>query len=576
MSTAPISKKEFNEILDRAELSNSSVLLDDCYAATFLNSVWEATHAIWENVDQKNYTRHGLDHSYRIIGYFFALDGLYDWTPYERMLFIAAALLHDIGMQVNIWGPSVKGWKSPEKGFSTDSVRRNHCRNGFKLISQFVRGKVELKFPPPFCERRTGYLTPLHRAAHIAFAHSGEEYLGYLAKDDQWRACKLQAENYRPRLLAGALRICDELDLCCSRIAYPEQIWGWNFSDESRRHWLACYFVEACEVKIHEKKLASMELRWRTPIASKSALVKNISTLISKLRVFKLNQEIQRVNSFLKQCNEAEYCLMSDVKMSKQPVDFAISGGVSLSKIGEVLRTASGRPSSDTRTGKSLVPAEAAVPPQSPSSVSENIQLIRPFSGPLKSTLRKWFDENKVPHHYALRNGEHTDTYVHCRSLVSNQELLRNLADTISMQHRHRGITAVLGVGTSAIPLAVNVAYRLNCCVSFTFLATSPGYHETELEVAFGRKHKLLMIDDIISSGRAASRILDRLRDRDGLPQEIYHHSIFRLGRQRYTDPERRIRSYSWFVHIPEVYYAPGERECSLCRAGTELIKESV
>ena len=49
------------------------------------------------------FTDHGIDHSIRIIENFNKLNEVYEWSNYEKILFTAAALIHDIGMNYRYW-----------------------------------------------------------------------------------------------------------------------------------------------------------------------------------------------------------------------------------------------------------------------------------------------------------------------------------------------------------------------------------------------------------------------------------------------------------------------------------------
>ena len=61
--------------------------------SSFLTTVWESAAQVWEDVDLRDFTNHDLKHSIRILGFFEKLDTIYNWSNYEKVIFIAAALV---------------------------------------------------------------------------------------------------------------------------------------------------------------------------------------------------------------------------------------------------------------------------------------------------------------------------------------------------------------------------------------------------------------------------------------------------------------------------------------------------
>jgi len=207
--------------------------------------------------------------------------------------------------------------------------------------------------------------------------------------------------------------------------------------------------------------------------------------------------------------------------------------------------------------------------------------------------MMELFDKNQDPGHFELINRkEHTDTYLNCRTLVSDQDLLKAIAQHIWKTHvETHEIDCVLAVGTSAIPLAVNLAYRFECGVTFTLSRVKvetkriddpetpklneekrQDYNLIEMVPTYEEGQNLLIIDDVISGGSVAQDILEFLYDDMGKkPGKVYHHSIFRLGNREYIRDDR-IVEYDYIEHIPDVMYA--SENCPLCQKGEQLIRE--
>src|ERR1035438_10453126 len=115
-------------------LKLDGVSLYDCKPQEFLHPICVFVNAIWQDVDLTHYTNHDTRHSLSIIEYFLKLQELYDWSGYEKMLFAAAALIHDIGMQFNRWAPRVADSRFPMAALSPDDVRNRHVTFGHDLM----------------------------------------------------------------------------------------------------------------------------------------------------------------------------------------------------------------------------------------------------------------------------------------------------------------------------------------------------------------------------------------------------------------------------------------------------------
>ena len=98
-----------------------------------------------------------------------------------------------------------------------------------------------------------------------------------------------------------------------------------------------------------------------------------------------------------------------------------------------------------------------------------------------------------------------------------------------------------MAVGTSAIPIAVNLANRIKCSVTFTVSRikiqkkdvsdelpspSNPEYYPAEIIPTVDTDSNLLIIDDIISGGSVAKEIIDLLYSENMKPKKIFHFSV--------------------------------------------------
>lgn len=573
MNIVPSEINSANALLRSTELADK--LFYGFSATLLVSSVWESVTQIWQNVEETAYTNHDINHSLHIIKYFFQLDKLYEWSTYEKLIFVIAALIHDIGMQYNIWGPGLKLDGLPHVRISSSEVRRLHAETGAALVFGFVSGKIVPEFPPPFC---SGDLqkTALTRAASVAFAHSGEDFLKLLEANNPNNLSRpIEGHKYRPRLLAGILRLCDELDGSYERIRQPGRLYSSELEKHSRMHWFSCYLVESTEVTVTDEGVANINLQWRVPDSASETQRSDIRLLLGSMREAKIRNEIEFVNNFFSRCKEPQHKKPYVVTLASMPTTWPFE---IKSEFVEMLQT-SVQSRNDIAPGTIAARKTDETGACNFSAADVPIEIFSelPVAVTLDDALLRWFNSNRDIGHYELQNGEHTDTYLNCRTLVSNQDLILMISDQIlgALDAENIKITDVLAVGTSAIPLAVNLSHRLQCASSFTMFRRQYGkkasYHPIEVMPSIQENGVVLIVDDVISGGRVASKTLDTVAAFQ--PKAVYHQAIFRLGKREYV-PDARITKYFSVIHIDSVNYFSKD-QCKLCDQGLELICEA-
>jgi len=150
----------------------------------------------------------------------------------------------------------------------------------------------------------------------------------------------------------------------------------------------------------------------------------------------------------------------------------------------------------------------------------------------------------------------------------------------------------VVGVGTSAMSIAVGSALRLQAAVTFTF-NSPPGvlsrrkHFFSEVEPSFDTvrpNQVVLLVDDIISVGVGTQTVIERLVEASqgsiSLSQ-IVHYTIFELspnrlgGAQLNTAVRLPIRAYRSLVRIEDALTYPSIEHCQLCAEGEPFQSES-
>lgn len=213
-----------------------SLKINDNDLLVCFNNIEAHVTKIWNPPLLQHYTRHGIDHSQRII------DRLGDLlqehndllNDQERFILLAAIYLHDIGMQ----SPIDAGLPEKEQYTLKDSeiVREKHSETSASIIR---KGKLPLGLD--LCRDYSDFIAILseyHRKLNI--------------NDLTMRS--IAGKDIRLNLLAALLRLGDELDLDFRRvdinILKMRQI-----PVESKFHWFSHYYIQSVQIKKGKIKL---------------------------------------------------------------------------------------------------------------------------------------------------------------------------------------------------------------------------------------------------------------------------------------------------------------------------------
>jgi orotate phosphoribosyltransferase len=558
-----------------------------------------AHEGIWKEIDERIYTVHGLHHSLRIIDCFLPFFARYSISDYEKVVFAVAAFVHDIGMQYNSWAPlPVRTpndrhheyiWqvlKTPRPPLTSDKVRLQHVHLGAALVQAEFEGHSSWVQPQQWSTGGADEINLLSHAHLVGFSHSTDEYWKYFLQqspetgDQKVKGLTTAYHLYRPRILAGLMRLCDELEGTYARVPSPERIWAQDLPNFSKLHWLSCFFVQNLEISLEESHL-KIDIHWRVPAGSTKDMREQIRQLLRFMRLTKITATNNDVNAMYCACNQEQHCLSIKVTgLDRDPIPFQFS---EVGRLGKLL-TRADKLLKNTTTDRSIrahiAPSPSALAQKRRSSQTFENSILPQINTPLPkdpgNALREWLSAHREFRHVALDNGLHTNTYVQCRSLASDQTIVRYLTEILYRKYATQNIGVVVGVGTSAITLAVNVALRFGADVTFTFNDEGPKrekryFVERRPIVRANNNQNVLVIDDIIAAGQVANQVIHQLRTLKVLPSQIKHVSLFRLG----TKEIKKISgtTYDYLCHVKDVYYETPSK-CKYCRSNDPWIQE--
>jgi tetratricopeptide (TPR) repeat protein len=212
-----------------------SIILKDEHFKICLNTVIETVrNEIWKENLIKHYTKHGIDHSERIVQY---LGKLLEAFPallnqQERFVLLAAIFLHDIGNQLPGYaGISIKSTYNTEE---LEKIRKNHHLSSCQAIKDSIKANAKLSLGLNLCKEYTDFIALLckyHRKLDL-------KYL----KDTS-----IAGDPLRLHLLGALLKLGDELDADYRRVNM-EVLNIIDISTESKFYWWSHHYVQSISI----------------------------------------------------------------------------------------------------------------------------------------------------------------------------------------------------------------------------------------------------------------------------------------------------------------------------------------
>lgn len=198
-----------------------------------LDGVRYAAETIWKTPVFRDYTDHSVEHSDRIIDHLGKLaEGLVlsnRISATEMFVLLAAAYLHDIGMQ-------------DERFQDGDPSEVRRCHH------ELTRRIIERRHLPRSGDNYSLGLDQVPPLIVDAIATVAEGHRGgglYHTRNDEFA---FGSTCVRPRLLAALLRLADELDVDHRRV-HVELLSLKDIPPESEFHWLLCHYVSGVDVR---------------------------------------------------------------------------------------------------------------------------------------------------------------------------------------------------------------------------------------------------------------------------------------------------------------------------------------
>jgi len=206
---------------------------------TCLSSIKEAVKRIWNNPFLDHYTKHDINHSHEVIKF---LDkilkcGNCTLNEHERFILLAAAYLHDIGMQFPTYAGLPRKIKEDYTAKEKEKVREKHHEISAKIILDSVLPKSSISLGLEMCKDRYPDFIATVSKYHRKLSLEAEEL----------QNTSIAGETIRLRLLAALLRLADALDQTYERVNL-ELLEQWDIPFESKVYWYLHYYVQSVDI----------------------------------------------------------------------------------------------------------------------------------------------------------------------------------------------------------------------------------------------------------------------------------------------------------------------------------------
>ncbi len=117
--------------------------------------------------------------------------------------------------------------------------------------------------------------------------------------------------------------------------------------------------------------------------------------------------------------------------------------------------------------------------------------------------------------HFRLTSGKHSDTYLQCAKVLQYPDLAERLARPIADAFLADGVQVVAGPATGGIIVAHEVARALGARAVFG--EREEGAMTLRRGFAIEPDERVLVVEDVLTTGGSASELVEAVRDRGGL-----------------------------------------------------------
>ncbi len=115
--------------------------------------------------------------------------------------------------------------------------------------------------------------------------------------------------------------------------------------------------------------------------------------------------------------------------------------------------------------------------------------------------------------HFVLSSGRHADKYLQCAQVLQYPEYANELAEGIAELWKDKEIDVVVGPALGGVVISYAVGQALNKRTVFT--ERTEGDMSLRRSFEIGEGEKVLLVEDVVTTGGSVREVLDLLRERN-------------------------------------------------------------
>jgi orotate phosphoribosyltransferase len=167
--------------------------------------------------------------------------------------------------------------------------------------------------------------------------------------------------------------------------------------------------------------------------------------------------------------------------------------------------------------------------------------------------------------HFELTSGIHSDTYIQCAQVMQYPGFMYNLCSELGKKFRGDKVDVIIGPAVGAIIMSHVMAQVLGPWIRAIFTERENGKMTLRRSFEIKKGEKVLVVEDVITTGSSANEIIDIVKSRGG---EVIGLGALIDRSDGKIDFGVKMRS----LLILEIkVYQPGD--CPLCKRGIPVVK---